>query len=270
MIEWLAQSHVVICSLISLLTSWICVQSYLEPWPSRMMLLMRCCSVTSFHACLCHFSPRLCLQLHAPSWAGLVWLTVVSGSHYSSSSSCPLYGLKCGFLASATTSWALSKTIPVPCQRFPAVRVLGRLWACVHFLHVAFDKWHLGHSFHFYMFIWRLTCDSQWPVWSYFERHWAIPLSGDFRNEFVFDDGIWTTQTSWDVCSSKEFSIFWDKIWKCFQTLPPFPQTFKVFLKHVWTRQTCQKTVLSTELNIQICLVKQGSTFFLNVWSSIP
>ena len=49
--------------------------------------------------CLCHFSPCPCLQLFAPSWAGLLWLTVVSVSHCCSAASCPLYGLRYGFLA---------------------------------------------------------------------------------------------------------------------------------------------------------------------------
>ena len=210
MIEWLAQSHVVICSLLSLLTSWICVQSYLGPWPSQVMLLLRCCSVTSFHV------------VSAISLRALV-------SSYLLPLGLDFYGLQLSrchiavlLLLAHSMAWSavsllrytiMGAVIDFPCP-LPAPSCCEgfgpSLGMCAFFY-----MWRLLHGILDTHFIctclygdWRAILSGLFGL--YFERHWAIPLSGDFRNELVFDDGIWTTQTSWDVCFQKKLSVFWE------------------------------------------------------------
>ena len=113
--------HMCVC-----IHSWIGVQSHQGPGSLETILVMWWCPDVCIHICLRHLAPRPCCQLSL-TWAGLVWRRVVSGSLYSSAGSCSSFGLNCSCLATATASWAPSKTTPSPVSAF----LLLGFWAAL-------------------------------------------------------------------------------------------------------------------------------------------
>ena len=107
-----------------LLHSWSFVLCCSMSCPFHVLHLMCCYPATWLHTCICHFSPCPRLQLHAPSWVGIVWRTVVSGSSYSSAASRPACGLKCGHGHRHTIMGSV-KISHLSCQRSPAFRVVA-------------------------------------------------------------------------------------------------------------------------------------------------